>query len=163
MSIQDLGSVGELIGALAVIATLIYLSIQTRLTRKATEETANFASSQATYAAVEAYDRWRASILENTELADIMVRARESEPLSAAEQLLYELIFERLFFIGAVSVQSSVQGATFHTWSTGDVDFLLRLLKDNPVGIEQWERCRPMVGSISPAYVEAVNTGLNLK
>jgi hypothetical protein len=47
--------------------------------------------------------------------------------------------------------------------NTGDVDFLLRLLKENPVGIEQWERCRPMVGSISPAYVEAVNTGLNLK
>ena len=51
MSIQELGSMGEFVGAIAVLITLIYLSIQTRLTRRAAEETANFASSQATNSA----------------------------------------------------------------------------------------------------------------
>jgi hypothetical protein len=37
MSIQELGSLGELIGAVAVLATLVYLAIQTRLTRIASE------------------------------------------------------------------------------------------------------------------------------
>ena len=39
MTIAELGSVGELVGAIAVLATLIYLSIQTRLTRQAAQET----------------------------------------------------------------------------------------------------------------------------
>ena len=42
MSIQELGSIGEFVSAFAVFATLIYLAIQTRLIRKAAEETARF-------------------------------------------------------------------------------------------------------------------------
>jgi len=160
MSIQDLGSLGELIGAIAVLATLIYLSIQTRLTRKAAEETANFTSSQSTYAAVAAYDQWRSSILGNPELARIIVKARGPDPLDAQEQVLYDLLFERLFYIGAVSVQSSVQGATFHSWESGDLEFLLDLFKVNPAGIEIWHRVKHVVRSISPAYVDAVDDAL---
>lgn len=35
MSIQDLGAIGELVGSIAILVTLIYLAIQTRLNRKA--------------------------------------------------------------------------------------------------------------------------------
>lgn len=35
MNIQDLGAIGELIGSIAILVTLIYLAIQTRLNRKA--------------------------------------------------------------------------------------------------------------------------------
>ncbi len=49
MTVQDLGSIGEIIGAVAVLFTLIYLSLQTRQARLAAEETAKFASLQATH------------------------------------------------------------------------------------------------------------------
>ena len=34
MTIQELGSIGELIGAIAVLATLIYLSVQVKMSSK---------------------------------------------------------------------------------------------------------------------------------
>ncbi len=37
MSIQDLGAIGELVGSIAVLATLIYLAIQTKHARAANE------------------------------------------------------------------------------------------------------------------------------
>lgn len=75
MTIQDLGALGEFVGAIAVIITLIYLSIQTRLTRKAAEEAANFASQEALRAVPTMYARYR--VLTSTpELAGIMVKAR---------------------------------------------------------------------------------------
>lgn len=157
---QLLGNYGEFFGAIAVLLTLIYLAIQTRLTRKAAEESANFASSQATYTAVEQYDKWRASILENPENARIVIKARGPEVLQPEEKYLYDLLFERLFFVGAVSVQSSVHGATFHSWETGDVRFLLDLFDKNPTAIDGWKRARDTVRSISPTYVDAVDEGL---
>ena len=36
MTLQDLGSIGELVGALATIATLVYLAIQIRANTRAT-------------------------------------------------------------------------------------------------------------------------------
>ena len=38
MSITELGALGEFVGSIAVLGTLIYLAIQTRLTKEATQE-----------------------------------------------------------------------------------------------------------------------------
>jgi hypothetical protein len=77
-----------------------------------------------------AYDQWRRSILENHELARIMVKARGDEPLSEEEKLLFDLLFERLFLIVAVSVQKSFQGTTFQEWGKADVDWFIAVLKE---------------------------------
>ena len=52
MNIQDLGSLGELVGAFAVVFALIYLAIQTRQARIAAEESAKHSQIQATYKAL---------------------------------------------------------------------------------------------------------------
>ena len=59
MSFQELGSLGELVGALAVLATLVYLAMQTRQTRIAAEQSAYFSQNQATIGTVEMYRRRR--------------------------------------------------------------------------------------------------------
>ena len=162
MTIAELGSFGEFVGAIAVLATLIYLSIQTRLTREAAQETAGFASSQATFDSMTSYDQWRRSILENHELARIMVKARGDEPLTDAEELLFDLLFERLFFICAVSVQKSFQGTTFQKWDRSDVDWFVAVLKENPAAIEKWNRTKEVVRAISPVFIEAVDNGIKV-
>ena len=43
-AIQILGSLGEFVGAIAVVATLIYLTIQVRNSREAMEENSLFLS-----------------------------------------------------------------------------------------------------------------------
>ena len=60
MTIQDLGALGELIGSVAVLATLVYLALQTRRTRIATE-------AQGTMNALTAYSHWRTSLLQNSD------------------------------------------------------------------------------------------------
>ena len=35
MNIQDWGAIGELVGSIAIFATLVYLAVQTRLNRNA--------------------------------------------------------------------------------------------------------------------------------
>ena len=158
MTIAELGSLGELIGAIAVLATLIYLSIQTRLTREAAQETAGFAQSHATFESMTSYDQWRRSILENHELARIMVKARGDEPLTDQEKLLFNLLFERLFIIVAVSVQRSFQGTTFQKWDRADVDWFVLVLKENPAAIDKWSRTKEVVRAISPVLAEAIDS-----
>ena len=160
MNWDAIGAMGELIGAVAVLATLIYLSIQTRLTRKATQETAEFASNQATFESMSSFDQWRKSILENHELARIMVKARGTEALNDQEKLLFELLFERLFFITAVSVQKSYVGTTFQKWDRADVDWFIEVLHANPVAIEQWHRSKEVVRAVSPILAETVDSTL---
>lgn len=161
MTIQDLGSLGELVGAFAVVATLIYLSVQTRLTREAAQETAKFASSQATFNSMVSFDQWRQSILENSELARIMIKARGTEPLSDTEKLLFDLLFERLFIITAVSVQNSFQGATFQDWDRADVDWFVAMLKENPAALDKWNRTIEVVRAVSPVLPDAVERKLH--
>lgn len=38
MILQDFASIAEIVGAFAIVITLVYLAIQTRLTRQAVEE-----------------------------------------------------------------------------------------------------------------------------
>ncbi len=161
MNWNAIGATGELVGAIAVLATLIYLSIQTRLTRKAAEETAEFASNSATFESMSSFDQWRKSILENHELARIMVKARGSEALNDQEKLLFDLLFERLFFIAAVSVQKSYAGTTFQKWDRADVDWFVEVLRANPASIEQWHKSKEVVRGVSSIFVESVDLALD--
>ena len=71
MTIQELGSLGELVAALATIATLVYLATQIRNSTKATRTT-NFLD---VYGQMGTFTRMCA---QNPELADLYRRACES-------------------------------------------------------------------------------------
>lgn len=80
MSIQDLGSIGELIAAVATIATLFYLATQIRQSTR----TEKAGQSQE-------FVRWRTQLLDpilnNSELAELWVKAeRDYDGLSPAEK-----------------------------------------------------------------------------
>ncbi|MGR8948212.1 MAG: hypothetical protein ACU84Q_09215 [Gammaproteobacteria bacterium] len=83
MTIQDLGSLGELVAAIATVATLIYLAIQIRMNTRATKEAATrsllLANSEATMAMVSDGD-----------LADILLRGiYDSGELKSPERLRF--------------------------------------------------------------------------
>jgi hypothetical protein len=141
MNIQELGSLGEFVGAIAVMVTLVYLAIQTRLTRKAAEETAKFSSMQMLQGVADMYSRWRLARM-NPELAELLVKARGSENLTDEEQIIFSSAFEELFFTALVSFQGAVESASFHKESV-DIIYLLDTFKDNPKAIAEWQRMRP--------------------
>jgi len=160
MNWDAVSAIGEVVGAVAVVATLIYLTIQARLTREATQETAAFALNTASFETMTSYDQWRASILENHELARIMVKARGTEKLTEEEKLLFDLLFERLFFIAAVAVAKSFEGKSFQEWDRADVDWFVQVLRDNPGAADNWQKMKEIVRAVSTVFVEAVDSAL---
>jgi hypothetical protein len=162
LNIQELGSLGEFVGAIAVMVTLVYLAIQTRLTRKAAEvtqraaeETAKFSSMQMTQGVADMYSRWRMG-RTNPELAELLVKARGSEQLTDAEQVIFSSLFEELFFTGVVSYVNAVESASFHSESADEI-ILVDAIKANPKAMAEWRRMRPALSAGSIKFVEAID------
>ena len=71
---QLLGNYGEFVGAIAVVATLIYLAIQVRHSREATVANNRLLRSQSHYNALETCQRPLEVMLQSESLAEILVK-----------------------------------------------------------------------------------------
>ena len=91
MTIQDWGSIGELVGAIATVATLIYLAVQIRVNTLIAETSAVQSMLDG------GRDRTAKHISGNPELADIVGRGLSSiDSLDESEKLqLYFFIVEQ--------------------------------------------------------------------
>ena len=81
MNIQDLGALGEAISAVAVVITLIYLSIQTRTNTKALK-------AQTHQQIAESRRQTLTLFFEYPELHEAILRAWAGEPLSDQDKKL---------------------------------------------------------------------------
>lgn len=78
MGIQELGSIGEFIAALATIATLFYLGYQIRESSKVDKGSSYHQAVEQTWQAV-------LTVVNNPELRDIVFRAQQGETLADRE------------------------------------------------------------------------------
>ena len=158
MNWDAIGAVAELVGAAAVLATLIYLAVQTTLTRKAAEQTAKFGLHQATKEVLETYSRWRSQLIGTPELARILMKAR-GEALSDEEQLLFSAYFEELFYAASISFLSAIEGASLQS-EDADVDNIVSVLRANPRALGDWDRHRDIVANVCREFVDRVDQSL---
>ena len=91
MTIQDLGALGELIGSVAVLATLIYLTLQTR------QNTAAI-SAQVDAARVNASLTTNLSIASSGEILKAMEEDLTDASTDAINQIRLEAIFRAVFY-----------------------------------------------------------------
>ena len=70
-TLQMLGNLGEFVGAFAVVATLIYLTIQVRHSRDAMQENARLARAAVVSTTFEHMSRFRHHIIDNADVARI--------------------------------------------------------------------------------------------
>ena len=70
-AIQMLGSLGEFVGAIAVVATLIYLTVQVRHSREAMEENSRLAQSAVLANTFVHFSQVRRHIIDNADVARI--------------------------------------------------------------------------------------------
>lgn len=85
MSIQDIGSIGELIAAIATVATLFYLAVQVRHSSQATERANEFAQANSIHQINAMFNDLNWRLAGDGELADIYTRALAGESLTPAE------------------------------------------------------------------------------
>ena len=87
---QLLGNFGEFIGAIAVVVTLAYLTVQVRQTRRATEINTEALRNAASAQQASTFIELTRPIYENLEVARFMLRLAEAtsmESLSAEDRL----------------------------------------------------------------------------
>ena len=101
MNWEAIGAVGEILAAIAVIATLIYLAKQIRLNAKAMEVSALRDTT-------DQWHRWSEVLATSPELADIVARGNKSvSGLSEDEAMRYGAYIQ-MFFDSAESYRSLV-------------------------------------------------------
>jgi hypothetical protein len=137
MTIQDWGALGEIIGAIAVVASLVYLAIQIRQNTHKISQSIESTRLAAFERNVESGNRIRELILLNPDVADLLERGTVSfVQLPRTDKLRFDMLIRIIF--------SGMQGAHVrHLTVGGDpMDFqgslrVLDSLLDKP-GVQQW-------------------------
>ena len=155
MNWEVLGILADMVSAAAVLVTLIYIAMQTRLTRLAVEDSAKHATQQATNSAVETYSRWRNMTLTGAEVPATLAKIRRDEELSEQEKITARAYFEELFYASAAVYRSGHSAASEHVAST-TAAHLLFVIQQYPMAVEFWKETTPYVGNVSSEFVKEV-------
>lgn len=152
MNWDAIGAISEIVGAIAVVATLLYLSIQTNRARIAIE-------AGGTSATQEAYSRWRTAFVQNSDLAKTFARANAGEELSPEEKIQFGFYCDEIFFCAVATLEASTRSGAAHDNSL-DIDYLKMLFETNPGIASEWNRLHPMLIKASPRMTKAVDDHL---
>ena len=85
MSIQDVGSIGELIAAIATVLTLVYLAIQVRHNSRALDRSNEFAQANSIHHLTILFNELNWRLASDAELAGIYTRALNGDQLSPTD------------------------------------------------------------------------------
>jgi len=147
MTIQDLGSIGELIGAVATVATLVYLAIQIRSNTTATR-------SGAAQAVHESFSNWYNMLASDESLSALVAKGlRDYESLTEAERARFVSV--------AMSILLNTQDA-FIKWREGSLidelwiswEFVIMNLVKTPGGGTVWQDRKYLFGAHFRDHVE---------
>ena len=155
MNWDALGATAELFGAVAVIFTLIYLSIQIKQARNASDRAAYYAELQANISTVDMYSRWRTN-LQNPSLLEVISKANSDESLSPEEQIGLSAAFDELFVAAAGAHLNSVKPDSLYE-AKADIKYLATVFDTMPCAQKEWIRIRHIVIDVSPELVKAVD------
>ncbi len=113
MNWEAIGSVGEIVGALAVFLTLVYLAIQIRQNTKAVR-------AAAIDSTISQVNQIRTSVFSDPEVANMYRRGNENpENLTGDEKLRYRLLIHNILLAESnVFAQADFTGLSDSTWQT---------------------------------------------
>ncbi|MEQ8693914.1 MAG: hypothetical protein RIC85_01125 [Gammaproteobacteria bacterium] len=152
LSLEDWSRIADIVAAIGVIASLIYLAVELRLTRIASE-------AQLSYSSLEVYSRWRTALVDNSDLARAIAKANNSEALEPNETIQLNAVMDELFYAAAVSHSSTRQSGALHARDL-DVDYVVRILSENHGLLAQWKRFERTSEPGFPEFRESVSNNL---
>ena len=152
MNWDAIGAVGEILGAIAVIATLIYLAKQIRQNSQAVQISALRDTT-------EQWNRWSEVLATSPELADIVIRGNESyRQLSETDAIRYGA-YVQMFFDSTESYRSLVLEHRVQK----DIDVLEKIVarRITLTGFAEWWSDNQM--DYDMGFVDWVNSIGNIK
>jgi len=154
MSLQDWGSLGEVLGAIATVITLVYLALQVRLNSKQMREATLVARTRAMDSTVEAFSRFRQTLVD-PQNAELYVRGLASyRSLTEVDKVRFRAIIEEYFFAYAAAFER-LKAETYKssTWKI-QISAACSVL-ENPGGSEWWTERKHIYGPEFVSEVEA--------
>ena len=152
MTIEDLGNLGDFLGGIGVIVTLLYLAFQIRQNTQQLEQTAKLAELAA-LDANNVHGQSARSELLTEGAAELFLRGLAGESLSAPDRLRFDLLIENLLY--------GMQGIFVRTTALEDghwTDQRRRVLQvlTTEGGRSAWKRLRSNLRADFRAEVESV-------
>ncbi len=148
VTIQDLGSLGEIIGAVATVATLLYLAVQIRQNTASNRQAAARAS-------VDTLNRLILMTVEHPDVADLLIRGMaDRSKLDLGEALRFHNYWISLFVNNQESYfhakSSNIPPELWHLFETHTFAFLRA-----PGLAAWWQENKYRFSSEFVAYIEA--------
>lgn len=155
MNWDAIGALSEAVGAFGVIVTLLFLIAQLRLNTKAMRESNTLERAVLLDRHTDSIGRWRYSIAENADLADIWHKALMNLPVTDVEAIRLNNIL-----INLVNTQRSNFERALVVGESGMAQQATRSVALEISGstalIECWERAKPWHNLASPEFVKRV-------
>jgi hypothetical protein len=152
MDWSNVGSISDIVSAIAIVGTLAYIAVQIRQTRMSAE-------AQASINAELIYSRWRLAMVQNSDLARVTDKANKGEDLSGAERIQIATLFDELFIGSSIAYANSAQTGSIHE-TQGDVDYMTSILDRNPGIIPEWHRSKHITEAVSAEFVATIEDHL---
>ena len=113
MNWEAIGSIGEIVGAIAVFLTLVYLAIQIRQNTKSVQ-------AAAIDSTISQVNQIRTSVFSDPEVANMYRRGNDNpESLTDDEKLRYRLLLHNILLAESnVFAQADFTGLSDSTWKT---------------------------------------------
>ncbi len=160
-TIQMLGSLGEFVGAFAVVATLIYLTIQVRHSRDAMEENSRLARGAVLATTFAHLSQFRSHIIDNADVARIWHEGCAGGELNQDDRTRFDSLGEELVF-GLNSVWGQALAAGNEDLVEAMPLLLARRVHANPGVRGYWHHARQELTARGVSgFVEAVDTALD--
>ncbi len=164
--IETLGNLGEFIGAIAVVVTLVYLSVQVRHSRvlieannAATEENTRFVKAGAMDRYNDVVSRWRGRLIESEEAASIWDKALRRQPIEGADAIRLENLW--------IDWINTHRSNFTHAEAVGDeglkrqaVMSVATSMRNTPLFLEAWHWARPFNEVSSMDFVKSIDQEL---
>ena len=156
MDWDAIGALAEAVGALAVIITLVYLTVQLRQNTKAIEHSTS-------RGVLDDANQWQYKIIENPELTELYMAGMRGDELSSSDRLRFSLLMNTLFGHWG----HAFEAGNFELVNTSNIAGVL----SHPGGAKHWRRSLANETiSLPPEFIELVNgvledveTGLHQK
>ncbi len=89
MTLQDLGAIGELVGGLAVVLSLVYVAFQIRQNSRQIEQNSHHLEASMYHASGEAFTRWWSLLVQDEGLSGIWNSGVAGKTQSSTDRLRF--------------------------------------------------------------------------
>jgi len=147
MNWEAIGAIGDAVGGIGVVLSLIYLAIQTKSNTRAVQ-------SASFHQANEAFANMAMLIALDPALVVIMDKASKGQTLPEDEQTRFHWVLMSLFR-RAESTYFQTELGTLQSNSWAGIELTLKLAISSPLGAVWWATSSPRFNPQFRAYVES--------